>query len=143
MYLDDRLILGPTRQDTLLDLQRTVQLMLKLGFIINVDKASLTPSQQPTYLGAVLNLATGIVTPTMDKYQALQDGIQTFMVRPSLPARGWLWLPGMMASLIDLVPLCRLHMHPLQLHLLYHYRPCKDPISKIVPVTQLIWDQLP
>ena len=43
-----------------------------------------------------------------------------------------------MASLIDLVPWCRMHMRPLQLHLLYHFHPSTDPISKEVPVTHLI-----
>ena len=142
MYLDNWLIVGPTRQDTIQALHQTVQLTLGLGFIINVEKSSLTPSQQPTYLGAIINLAVGLATPTLDRYQALRDCIQTFMISPSLPARIWLRLLGMMASLIDLVPWCRMHMRPLQLHLLYHFRPRKDPISKDIPVTQLIRDQL-
>ena len=138
MYLDDWLILGPTSQDTLLALQQTVDLTLRLGFIINTAKSSLTPSQQPIYLGAVLNLATGKATPTLDRCLALQGCIQVFMAASFLPARMWLRLLGMMASLIDLVPWCRMHMRPLQLHLLYHFHPSMDPISKEVPVTQLI-----
>ena len=33
-------------------------------------------------------------------------------------------------------------MRPIQLHLLYHFRPRQDPISTQIPVTQLIQDQL-
>ena len=43
-----------------------------------------------------------------------------------------------MASLVDIVPWCRMHMRPLQLYLLYHYHPRKDVITKLVPVNDMI-----
>ena len=41
--------------------------------------------------------------------------------RRQAPARVWLQFLGYLASLVDVLPDCRLHMHPLQLHLLRHY----------------------
>ncbi|XP_038046795.1 uncharacterized protein LOC119721003 [Patiria miniata] len=142
LYLDDWLIVGPTFQDTVDALRQTVQLTLNLGFIINVEKSSLIPTQQPTYLGAVLDMTTGRAMPSGERCQTLWDCIGIFRSSPILPAKSWLRLLGLMASLVDLVPWCRMHMRPLQLHLLYHFRPRKDPISKMVPVTPLIIDKL-
>ena len=49
---------------------------------------------------------------------------------------------GFMASLVDLVNYCRLHMRLIQLHLLFHYRPMMHHINKMVPITDLIRDEL-
>ena len=60
------------------------------------------------------------------------------------PARAWLKLLGLMASLVDVVDYCRLHMRPIQLHLLAVYRPNRDSIELLVPTTDwlrphLLW----
>ena len=39
-----------------------------------------------------------------------------------------------MASLVDVLPDCRLLMWPLQIHFPRHYRPDVDPLSRLVPV---------
>lgn len=142
MYLDDWLIVGPSYSDTLQSLSRTIQLTQELGFIINAEKSSLVPSQNPVFLGASLNMTAGKASPTMERCLALEECIRLFLTSSTLPARAWLRLLGFMASLVDLVPWCRLHMRPLQLHLLFHYRPRRDIITKPVPVSPLIQSHL-
>ncbi len=142
MYLDDWLIVGPSRTATLQALSKTVQLTQKLGFIINQDKSSLVPTQKPVFLGASLNMTTGRASPSLERCRVLEDCIQLFLSATTLPARAWLRLLGFMASLVDLVPWCRMHMRPLQLHLLYHYRPRRDPISTLVPMDSNIRSHL-
>ena len=53
---------------------------------------------------------------------------------PAGPGQGVAPFLGYLASLVDVLPDCRLHMHPLQLHLLRHYRPSVDSLTCLVPL---------
>ena len=64
LHLDDWLIVTPSYQDILKARSQVIQLTVDLGFIVNVEKSALAPSQQPTYLRAVLNTVQGRATPT-------------------------------------------------------------------------------
>ena len=142
IYLDDWLIVGPTRHSTLEALKKTIQLTSDLGFIINTEKSSLIPTRRPTFLGASLNTVTGRASPTLERCITLEECVLLFLVSTSLPAQGWLRLLGIMASLVDIVPWCRMRMRPIQLHLLHHYRPRSDPVTKQVPVSSFIQTHL-
>ena len=61
-YLDDKMIVGSSCEEAFSRTYQTCELISRLGFIINWEKSSLTPSQLPTYLGAVLDLRLGIVS---------------------------------------------------------------------------------
>ena len=52
----------------------------------------------------------------------------------SVPAHKFLRLLGLMARFIDLVPLARLHMRPLQLYFLSFWRPYKDSLEAHIPI---------
>ena len=54
-YLDDWLIVNAIRQILLLDRERLLNLLHKLGFIINWEKSALIHSQTVTYIGALFN----------------------------------------------------------------------------------------
>ena len=110
IYLDDWLIVGPSRAATLQALSKTIQLTLELGFIINAEKSSLIPSQNPVFLGASLDMTSGRATPSIDRCTALEECVHLFLSSASLPARVWLRLLGFMTSLVDIVPWCRMHM---------------------------------
>ena len=53
---------------------------------------------------------------------------------PAGPGQGVAPILGYLASLVDVLPDCRLHMRPLQLHLLRHYRPSVDSLTRLVPL---------
>ena len=77
--------------------------------------------------------------PTRERIASLRKCVKQFLSTQAAPARAWLKLLGYMASLVDLVPWCRLRMRPLQMHLLAHYRPKTDPISLLVPIDKVIY----
>ena len=54
--------------------------------------------------------------------------------RRQAPARVWIQFLGYLASLVDVLPDCWLHMRPLQLHLLRHYSPSRDLLTRLVPI---------
>ncbi|XP_038046762.1 uncharacterized protein LOC119720969 [Patiria miniata] len=138
MYLDDWLIVGKSEGQTAQNLRDTYTLTTRLGFIINEKKSHLIPSQEITFLGAEIDLRRGIAVPTGERVTSLLKCVKLFLSVQVAPARAWLKLLGFMASLVDLVPWCRLRMRPLQMHLLAHYRPKTDPISLLVSIDDVI-----
>lgn len=142
MYLDDWLIVGRSEEETAQYLQTTCEVTRAVGFIINEEKSRFIPTQSPTFLGAVIDLRNGIAFPTTERITALYQCVDLFLSSTTAPARAWLKLLGFMASLVDLVPWCRLRMRPLQLHLLSHFRPKRDYISILVPISSHILPHL-
>lgn len=141
-YLDDWLLVGRSAQESHRITTFTVTLLQNLGWIVNLQKSSLTPSQIVTYLGAVLDFTTGIATPSAQRVQTLVDMSTEMLTLQSAPARQWLRLLGLMASMVDVIPFCRLYMRPIQIHLLNHFTPSKSPLSKRVPVVPSVREHL-
>ncbi|KAN0022941.1 hypothetical protein ACTFIU_009024 [Dictyostelium citrinum] len=50
-YLDDLLIIGSTKEECLSNLDKTMELLVKLGFKLNLEKSVLEPTQSITFLG--------------------------------------------------------------------------------------------
>ena len=138
MYLDDWLVVSRSEAQATRDIMATCALTSQLGFIINQKKSHLLPTQTPTFLGAIVNLHSGVAVPTEDRLTNLRMCIDLFLTSEVAPARAWLKLLGLLASLVDLVPWCRLRMRPLQMHLLAFYRPKTDPITLPVPISHHI-----
>lgn len=134
-YLHAWLIVNAITQILLLDRGRLLNLLHKLGFIINWKKSALIPSQTVTYIGALFNFQTGIVLPTPERVQKLCSTVHKLMNSRS-SARDYLHTLGLMASCIELVPNARLYMRPIQLHLLHFWKPITGDLEMIVPVTQ-------
>lgn len=134
-YLDDWLVVNAIRKALLLDREKLLSLLHKLGFIINWEKSALIPSQTVTYIGALFNFRTGMVLPTPERVQKLFSAVHKLMNNPS-SARDFLHTLGLMASCIELVPNARLYMRPIQLHLLHFWKPITNDLEMIVPVTQ-------
>ncbi|KAK3092126.1 hypothetical protein FSP39_025396 [Pinctada imbricata] len=134
MYLDDWLIKSREPIGLLSHLVTTLHKLIDLGLVVNLEKSHLNPSQKITYLGARFNLQMGIVCPTEERYTNLCQTISTITQQAFVPARSFLRILGLMASCIDLVPLARLHMRPIQLYLLCHWSPRQDDISHLVQI---------
>ena len=112
-----------------------IQLTLGLGWIINWEKSSTTPTQSPIYLGAEILLDQGLVRPTGPRCQTLEEEVSLLLAAQAAQAATWLRVLGLMASMVDLVPWCRLRMRPIQIHLLAFFRPSLRDLTVQVPVT--------
>ena len=71
LYLDDMLIIGSTPRKVNDFTQMAVNLLKALGFIINLDKSVLTPTQVITFLGFTINSITMRFTLPSEKVQKL------------------------------------------------------------------------
>ena len=143
-YLDDWLVLGESEEQARGNVRETITLLQHLGWVINWEKSHPTPSRSLQYLGARLDLAAGRAYPSQERVRSLQEAIQSLLAAPWNTARVWLRVLGLLASLVDVVPLCRLHMRPLQFHLLAHFRPASRDLLARVPMADhvrphLLW----
>ena len=111
-------------------LLRTVQ---SLGFLINWEKSELVPTRHPTFLGASISIPEGLARPSPERVETIVRAAQLLRRRRRAPARTWLQFLGYLASLVDVLPDCRLRMRPIQLHFLRHFRPSRDPLTRMVP----------
>ena len=141
VYLDDWLALNAIRRLLLQDREKILNLLSQLGFLINVEKSELTPTQDITYIGGRFLLAKGIVLPTVDRIVKLREAILEIRKR-SGTARQYLQMLGLMASCIEVVPYARLHMRPMQLHLLYWWKPVSGDLEMQIPKSQHLVDHL-
>lgn len=142
VYLDDWLIVGETKEETSWALKLTANIISELGFLINIEKSQPNPTRHPVFLGAKLDLQRGLAFPTEDRVHNLLDCITLFRTASVAPAVAWLRLLGLMASMVDVLPWCRLRMRPIQLHLLAYYRPCIHHIQRPVPIPNMICPHL-
>ena len=135
LYLDDWLIVAETREAAARDTTRVVQEARNFGWIINLEKSDLQPSQTPTFLGAVLDFVQARARPTQERILAVQEGARVLLGSPLSSARAWLVFLGYLASLVDLVPWCRYHMRDLQFHLLRYFDPASGDLRLMVPLS--------
>ena len=144
VYLDDWLIVAPSRQLLLEDILVVREVVSRLGFVINLDKSTLMPTQRIEYLGAWIDFSLGRVFPTAARINSITQCADRLILSQSAEARLLLRMLGLMASFVDILPLCRMRMRPLQAHLLQHYRAWVHPLSQEIPIPSslhpsLIW----
>ena len=133
MYLDDWLVLAESPAQVSQDTATALDWSRSTGWLVNSARSALVPSQQIVFLGARIDLVEGRAIPTAERIEAVIAGIILLQESSSLPARAWLVLLGYLASLVDLVPWCRLYMRPIQLHLLAFFRPASHSLAQPVP----------
>ena len=135
-YLDDWLALNQIRIYLLQDRAKCLNLLTSLGFIVNIEKSSLEPSQTITYIGGLFHLDKGLVFPTPERVQKLLSAVGNLSKRNKATAKDFLHLLGLIASCLELIPNARLYMRPVQLHLLSFWKPSSMRLETEIPVTQ-------
>ncbi len=70
-FIDDILYAQISRDWVIVTQDTSICLHLQLGFIINLAKSSLIPSQVMTHLGARIDTLSGLVKPSLDKIQEI------------------------------------------------------------------------
>ena len=125
-YLDDWLLLSSEQRKLLSETQTVLQLLEGLGWVLAVAKCQLQPLQRFPFLGANFDTVQNTVSPSEARASALARLAGRLQTLQALRARDMLRLLGHLASMIDIVPLTRLHMRGLQLCLLRQWRPKRD-----------------
>ena len=111
-----------------------------MGFVLNVAKSQLTPTQRLIHIGVEYHLDLGLMFPPMTRVQKFEDKISTLMSVPITTAYFFLSLLGLLSSATDAIPLGRLHLRPLQLYLLSHWAPASKDLTALIPVKHDLLD---
>ena len=65
------------------DREKTLNLLINLGFIVNLEKSNLIPTQTITYIGAMFCLKEGIVRLALERITKLLLGIENILIKES------------------------------------------------------------
>ncbi len=139
-YLDDWLLRSPNR--TLLAQQTSwlVDIIRRVGFILNVEKSQLVPTQRLIHIGVEYHLDLGLMFPPMDRVRRFEGRISVLLNLRVSTAFFWLSLLGLLSSVTDVIPLGRLHLRPLQLYMLAHWAPASKNLKALIPVKHDLLD---
>ena len=77
-YLDDWLLRAPSPEICLQHTQTLLVLCRKLGWVVNMTKSELVPTQVFNFVGYRFDLISSWVLPTQDRWQVLQEKLSTF-----------------------------------------------------------------
>ena len=137
-YLDDLLLAAESRDLLSRQLHFLLQTVQALGFLINWEKSELAPTRHPTFLGAAIDRPRQLAWPSPYRVNTIMAAASRLRRRRQASARVWLQFLGYLASLVVVLPDCRLHMRPLQIHLLRHYSHSRDLLTRLVPISPTI-----
>ena len=117
MYLDDWLIRADSPERLRSDAQFVIDLVSRLGCMINVKKSELVPTQAFQFLGMLINLKSGLVRPTLEARAKIRTWCALLRQYRRTTARMYLSFLGVLSHAADFVPLGRLYTRPLQFYL--------------------------
>ena len=114
-----------------------------LGFIPNLEKSDLIPTQDFVFIGARFKLNQGLAAVPGDRFLKLSLAIQEVLSQKSTAsAYQILRILGLMASVLQLVHWGRLHMRPIQLYLFHFWKPSKRQIQDQISLNDHLFHHL-
>ena len=116
MFIDDLLQHSPRRQLTAVNLQYSVNLLRRLGWIINLAKSDLTPTQTLQYIGGLFQTHLALLSVPQDRMLGWLPQLRRAISEP-LSLREWQHLLGCLTACQDQTIRGRLHLRPLQVFL--------------------------
>ena len=72
IYLDDMLLISRTIEETLMARDTVIFLLQLLGFVLNLKKSVLTPTQRIDFLGVTVDLSTMTLSLPQKKVSEVQ-----------------------------------------------------------------------
>ncbi len=119
-YLDDWALTASSRERAAAQLSLTLSHIQALGFSVNLQKSSLTPSQQFSFLGLEICSVSSRARLSERRAAVFHRCLAQFQLGRKLRFQTILQLMGMMASMIAVVPLGLLKMRAFQRWTLSH-----------------------
>ncbi|KAM9988976.1 hypothetical protein ACTFIY_005005 [Dictyostelium cf. discoideum] len=108
-YLDDLLIVGLTKEECLSNLEKTMDLLVKLGFKLNLEKSVLEPTQSITFLGLQIDSVSMKLLVPKEKKKSVIKEIRNFLKLDCCSPRKLAGLKGKLIALKDAVIPFRLY----------------------------------
>ncbi|CAM4700409.1 unnamed protein product [Lepidochelys kempii] len=136
-YLDDCLIKGNSYGETLQATCFAISLFHSLGLQINIQKSTLTLTQQIKFIGAHLDSIQSRASLPYHRFLTITQLIHTLSVCPRTQARICLQLLGHVAATTFVVQYTRLHMRCLQGWLNSNFKPNRHTLGTLLTSVQV------
>ena len=120
-YLDDFIILGKTLDETLLSRDTVIYLLHNLGYVINLKKSVLHPTQRIEFLGIIDSVEMTAYVP-QEKEEYISKRCQDILSMQELPIQDLAKLLGTLSSAaLAILPatLCMRYLQRQQIHNLF------------------------
>jgi hypothetical protein len=141
-YLDDILVIAESRHLLMDHLYVTLNLLTQAGFIVNLAKSQLQPSQDLVFLGARIQTDKDRISLPQVKADRIAQMVATFVPGRAFTARRWLQLLGVMAATIPMMRLARQRMRPIQWYLHSQWNRSRQSLDHMVRVTDQVHQHL-
>lgn len=115
-YLDDFILWAPTQESALHHTTLAIEILSNLGFRINPEKSTLTPTQHIDWLGLSWHSPLGTVSLPPEKQHAIITLSQKLLSQDSVPLREWQHFVGLINFASQALPLGRLIFRDIILH---------------------------
>jgi hypothetical protein len=127
-YLDDCLLVSDSQDSLQVNIRLALSILQQAGFIINLKKSFLTPSQDLVFLGLRFRTDLGSVHLPEKKALIVAKSAEAFCQSSTVSALQCLQLLGSMVSCLQVVPFSRLRIRPLQMFLLSRWNLKRFPL---------------
>ena len=107
VYLDDILVLGSTQKQVQLHLKVVLETLQKAGFVINLKKSVLDPTQEINHLGFLLDLKTGYLRVTKEKLKSIKKELGKVVTHNFLSSRKMAAILGVVRACLPALPFLR------------------------------------
>lgn len=134
IYLDDILIFGKTVQDCLRNIRLTKQLLESLGFLINIEKSVLIPSQELKYLGFCFNSRDLSMSLPEEKTSKMLKLLCSFRKKETCHIRELAQLIGTLVSICPAITYGRLHIKTFERHKYLWLKKRGGSYKKLMPL---------
>ena len=117
VYLDDILLISPSYVRCLEEVNLLATHLLKLGFVLNLKKSELAPTQEKTFLGTTMNSKLMTFSLPQTKLKTFRSRIVAMVKRAKrdreASLKEWQSVVGTIVSTGDCIPAVRLHLNSL------------------------------
>ena len=113
-FVDDFYLQGDTEQECMNNIKATVDLLLKLGFIVHEKKSVLKPTQKIEFLGFIIDSNSMTIEINREKAEHILLKIRKFLQNPSPTIRKLASVVGSVISIFPAIPLGKLHYRALE-----------------------------
>lgn len=97
-YLDDFLLLGSSKQECFENINIAIKLLTSLGFLINLEKSVLFPSQKCKFLGFIFNSISMSIELPENKRQNIVNWIDYFQIHSTYKIKEFAQFIGVLTS---------------------------------------------
>ncbi|KAM4027625.1 uncharacterized protein ACNLHF_023307 isoform 1-T1 [Anomaloglossus baeobatrachus] len=117
-YLDDLLVKASSSVDCQRSVSLTVATLIQFGWLVNLPKSTLTPTQVLLYLGMQFETLPALVKLPLVKRQSLRLAVRSLLRHRRHSLRRLMQVLGQMVASMEAVPFAQFHLRPLQLDIL-------------------------